>query len=70
MNGYLYTKIFKSDEYITTYGTNNEKGSGFGLNLCKEFVIKLGGNISVESETGIGTSFYFTVPKANDTITG
>ena len=34
----LQTHLLKSDEYITTYGTHNEKGSGLGLILCRDFI--------------------------------
>jgi PAS domain S-box-containing protein len=53
--------LFKIDHHISTLGTNNEKGSGLGLILCKDFVQKHGGRIWVESEIGIGSTFYFTI---------
>lgn len=57
-------KLFTKNANITTYGTNNEKGTGLGLGLCKEMVEKNNGTIWVESMVQRGTSFYFTVPKA------
>lgn len=56
------TKLFNIEENITTIGTNNEKGSGLGLILCKEFVEKHNGKIWAESEVAKGTSFYFALP--------
>lgn len=55
-------KIFRIDENYSTSGTHNEKGTGLGVILCKEFVEKHGGKIWVESKVGIGTTFYFSLP--------
>lgn len=54
--------LFKLEKTFSTAGTANEKGTGLGLILCKEFVEKNGGTISVESEFGQGSTFSFTVP--------
>jgi signal transduction histidine kinase len=57
-------KLFRLDAQHTTPGTEKERGSGLGLIICKEMVEQNGGQISVESELGAGTTAEFTVPRA------
>src|SRR5690606_29973467 len=49
--------------FNSTYGTDNEKGTGLGLNLCKEMIVKNQGKFWIKSEPGKGSTFYFTLPK-------
>ena len=55
-------KLFSIEENYSTYGTNNEKGTGLGLILCNELIKKNGGEIWVKSQKGSGTKFYFRLP--------
>jgi signal transduction histidine kinase len=55
--------IFSSDsDTISTPGLMQEKGSGIGLKLCKEFIEMNDGSIWAESTQDVGTKFFFTVP--------
>jgi len=53
--------LFQLVENYTTTGTKNERGTGMGLLLCKEFIEKHGGRIWVESEEGKGKCVKFSI---------
>jgi signal transduction histidine kinase len=62
MNEETSNNLFRIDSTVRTTGTANERGSGFGLILCKEFVEHNGGKIWVKSKIGKGSKFIFTLP--------
>jgi signal transduction histidine kinase len=62
MNEQIRNKLFRKNAHFTSTGTANESGSGLGLILCKEFVKTHSGKIWVESESGKGSRFTFTLP--------
>ena len=55
-------KLLHTDTHFSTFGTNNEEGSGLGLLLCKDFVVKNGGKMWVTSKEGEGSIFSFSIP--------
>jgi len=57
MNSSTLSQVFNKESFISTKGTNNERGTGFGLKLTKEFMELNGGEISVKSEPNKGTEF-------------
>jgi len=54
--------IFRKDSHLTMPGTENERGTGLGLKICREFVEKLNGEIWVESVENKGSTFMFSLP--------
>jgi signal transduction histidine kinase len=54
--------LFDPERKIKSNGTNNEKGTGLGLFIVKEFVEKSGGTIRVKSKPEKGSSFILTLP--------
>lgn len=54
--------LLKTDTHFTSFGTDNEEGSGLGLLLCNEFVKRNGGSLWFTSEEGVGSVFSFDIP--------
>lgn len=57
--------LFKIGQNYNSVGTNDEKGTGLGLILCKEFLNQNNGEIRVESQLNVGSSFIFTLESEN-----
>lgn len=64
MSREVLEKLFKIGSKHSTKGTANEKGTGLGLILCREFVEKNGGKIQVQSTPGTGSVFSFSFPES------
>jgi two-component system sensor histidine kinase/response regulator len=56
----------QENNYYSTNGTAKESGTGLGLMLCKDFLVKNGSKLSIQSEPGKGSVFSFTLPLATD----
>lgn len=59
--------IFSPDNFHSTWGTANEKGTGLGLKLCADFIRKNHGSVKAESQPGKGSVFSFSLPLNNPT---
>ncbi len=63
MSSNQIAKLHEPGVRYTSVGTNQEKGSGMGLTLCREFVARMGGELSIDSTPREGSTFSFTVAK-------
>jgi PAS domain S-box-containing protein len=61
-------RIFSMTDHYTSIGTANEPGTGLGLILCKEMIERHGGELTVVSKPGEGSTFIFTLPLPSDAI--
>lgn len=62
MDAETQAKLFQLGGERSSPGTDNEPGTGLGLLLCKEFVDQNQGQIGAQSELGVGSRFWFTLP--------
>ena len=53
--------LFRLDANTSRKGTAGELSTGLGLILCKDFIEKHGGVLHIQSEEGVGSTFYFTL---------
>ena len=60
----LKDSIF-TDKSKSRNGTNLEIGNGFGLSLCKDFAVRMNGDIYFESKENAGTTFFLELPKSD-----
>lgn len=63
MSSEVVDSILNAGLVTSTIGTQNEKGSGLGMLICKDFIDRMGGNMHIESTPGKGTSITLSFPK-------
>lgn len=62
MNEKQVANLFSLDKVQSTPGTEKEKGTGLGIMICRDFINKMNGELSVESKLNEGTTFYVDIP--------
>jgi len=62
MSPELIETVLKTNEYISQRGTKNEKGSGLGLKICRDFIKQNNGKFNILSEKGKGTTIEIIIP--------
>lgn len=66
MSEEVQARLFQLDHHQTTKGTDQEKGTGLGLIVSKEFIERNGGEIWFDSQEEKGTTFYFTLKSTEE----
>jgi signal transduction histidine kinase len=54
--------LSEPERTVSTMGTKDEKGTGLGISLCKEYLEKAGGELQIESTKGQGSTFTIKLP--------
>ena len=67
MNQNQLQKILNGERSISMPGTDGERGTGFGMMLCRQFIEKHNGRLEVKSQLGQGTQFQITFPFSEQT---
>jgi len=62
------SKLFLENEKTSTVGTAGERGTGLGLLFCHKIMKMHGGSLTIESEVGIGSTFFATLPFINPAL--
>jgi signal transduction histidine kinase len=62
MNEETIHGLLEPDQSISTSGTKNESGTGLGLALCREYLSKINGQLTIESQPGKGSTFTVFIP--------
>lgn len=62
MDEKMINNLFQIGNQFTTKGTDDEKGTGLGLIICKDFIERHGGTLKIKSKKGMGSTFSFTIP--------
>lgn len=57
-----FHRIFESFTQVNASDTRNFGGTGLGLSICKHLVELMGGQLLVDSQEGVGTTFSFRLP--------
>ena len=57
--------LFRLDKTVTEKGTSGEEGTGLGLMLCKDFVEKNNGSLTIDSKLGKGTKVIINLPSGS-----
>ncbi|MEO0351494.1 MAG: ATP-binding protein [Cyanobacteria bacterium P01_A01_bin.15] len=63
------TSIFERFQQVDSSDSRKKGGTGLGLTICRKIIEQHGGTIWAESEMGIGSCFFFTVPLARGQTT-